>query len=256
MGLKHVLFVTSGLSGTGIIDECKTNFENAGVSVSVYDKVESNPKDYNVMDAYKAFSRRRVRRVRLHRRRSHRTTRPRALGSSAAHDGQERQRVPGRERLRDAGQPGAHRDQHDRGDGFGDDAGLRHHRPFVAGRAAQVGRFRPGGDHDAGDQRPGVVHDAAAGVRGVHGLRHVGPRFGVLRRAGAAPLDYADSPRRDQADPGEPARGDLQPEELQGDGGDGLGAVHGCPGVLAPASSASCTRSRTRSAPTTTSTTA
>ena len=56
MGLKHVLFVTSGLSGTGIIDECKTNFENAGVSVSVYDKVESNPKDYNVMDAYEAFS--------------------------------------------------------------------------------------------------------------------------------------------------------------------------------------------------------
>ncbi|MBA3387873.1 MAG: iron-containing alcohol dehydrogenase [Rubrobacter sp.] len=56
MGLKHVLFVTSGLRGTGIIDECKTNFENAGVSVSVYDKVESNPKDYNVMDAYKAFS--------------------------------------------------------------------------------------------------------------------------------------------------------------------------------------------------------
>ena len=56
MGLKHVLFVTSGLEGTGIIDECKTNFENAGVSVTVYDKVESNPKDYNVMDAYKAFS--------------------------------------------------------------------------------------------------------------------------------------------------------------------------------------------------------
>ena len=56
MGLKHVLFVTSGLRGTGIIDECKTNFENAGVSVTVYDKVESNPKDYNVMDAYKAFS--------------------------------------------------------------------------------------------------------------------------------------------------------------------------------------------------------
>jgi formaldehyde dismutase / methanol dehydrogenase len=56
MGLKHVLFVTTGLRGTGIIDECRTNFENAGVSVSVYDKVETNPKDYNVMDAYKAFS--------------------------------------------------------------------------------------------------------------------------------------------------------------------------------------------------------
>ena len=34
MGLNHVLFVTSGLEGTGIIDECKTNFENAGVSVT------------------------------------------------------------------------------------------------------------------------------------------------------------------------------------------------------------------------------
>jgi len=56
MGLSHVLFVTSGLSGTGIIDECKTNFENAGVSVTVYDKVESNPKDYNVMDAYNMFA--------------------------------------------------------------------------------------------------------------------------------------------------------------------------------------------------------
>jgi methanol:N,N-dimethyl-4-nitrosoaniline oxidoreductase len=55
MGLRHVLFVTSGLSGTGIIDECKTNFENAGVSVTVYDEVESNPKDFNVMDSYQMW---------------------------------------------------------------------------------------------------------------------------------------------------------------------------------------------------------
>src|SRR5215212_7225609 len=56
LGLRHVLFVTSGLSGTGIVDECKTNFENSGVTVTVYDKVESNPKDYNVMDAYQMFA--------------------------------------------------------------------------------------------------------------------------------------------------------------------------------------------------------
>src|ERR687883_540734 len=55
MGLRHVLFVTSGLEGTGIVDECKTIFENNGVSVTVYDKVESNPKDYNVMDSYQMF---------------------------------------------------------------------------------------------------------------------------------------------------------------------------------------------------------
>ncbi len=52
MRLRHVLFVTSGLRGTGIVDECKRNFEDAGVAVTVYDKVESNPKDYNVMDSY------------------------------------------------------------------------------------------------------------------------------------------------------------------------------------------------------------
>ncbi|MFL5655014.1 MAG: iron-containing alcohol dehydrogenase, partial [Ktedonobacteraceae bacterium] len=55
MGLKHVLFVTSGLRGTGIIDEMKSIFEKAGVAVSIYDKVESNPKDYNCMDAYRMY---------------------------------------------------------------------------------------------------------------------------------------------------------------------------------------------------------
>ena len=56
MGIKHALIVTSGLRGTGIVDEVRQNIENAGVSVTVYDKVESNPKDYNVMDAYRAFT--------------------------------------------------------------------------------------------------------------------------------------------------------------------------------------------------------
>ena len=32
MGLNHVLFVTSGLSGTGIIDECKTKSSGAWTS--------------------------------------------------------------------------------------------------------------------------------------------------------------------------------------------------------------------------------
>jgi formaldehyde dismutase / methanol dehydrogenase len=44
MGLKHLLLVTSGLRGTGIVDEVTRNLEDAGVAVTVYDKVESNPK--------------------------------------------------------------------------------------------------------------------------------------------------------------------------------------------------------------------
>jgi formaldehyde dismutase / methanol dehydrogenase len=56
MGLKHILLVTSGLRGTGIVDEVKRNLEDAGVAVTAYDKVESNPKDYNCMDAFKLFT--------------------------------------------------------------------------------------------------------------------------------------------------------------------------------------------------------
>lgn len=48
--------LTSGLRGTGIVDEVERNFEDAGVAVSIYDKVESNPKDYNWTDAYQMFT--------------------------------------------------------------------------------------------------------------------------------------------------------------------------------------------------------
>ena len=80
MGLRNVLIVTTGLSGTGIVDEVTQNFEAAGVSTVLYDKVESNPKDYNVMDAYSAF----VEGSATASSRSAagaRTTRPRARGS-------------------------------------------------------------------------------------------------------------------------------------------------------------------------------
>lgn len=55
MGMKKVLLMTTGLRGTGIVDEVKGIVENAGVSVEVFDGVESNPKDYNVMDAHVAY---------------------------------------------------------------------------------------------------------------------------------------------------------------------------------------------------------
>jgi len=56
LGLRHVLLVTSGLGGTGIVDDVKDHLEKAGVAVTVYDKVESNPKDYNSMESYELFT--------------------------------------------------------------------------------------------------------------------------------------------------------------------------------------------------------
>jgi alcohol dehydrogenase class IV len=54
-GMKKALIVTSGLKGTGIIDELKGVINYAGVSTEIYDKVTSNPKAYQVMEAYKVF---------------------------------------------------------------------------------------------------------------------------------------------------------------------------------------------------------
>ncbi len=54
-GMKKALIVTSGLKGTGIVEEIKGVINYAGVSTEIYDKITSNPKDYQVMEAYKIF---------------------------------------------------------------------------------------------------------------------------------------------------------------------------------------------------------
>ena len=231
MGLKHVLFVTSGLSGTGIIDECKTNFENAGVSVSVYDKVESNPKDYNVMDAYKAFSEGECDGfVSIGGGSSHDTTKGARV--VAAHDGRnvnEFQELNASETLDNPAHIAINTTV-----GTGSETTPAYVITDLSSPDAPhkwVG-FDRAAITTLAINDPVLCMTQPPRVRGVHGLRHDGPRLRVLRRACAAPLHDTGCARRDKAHPGEFARGDLQPEQLQGDGGDGLGAVHGGPGVL------------------------
>ncbi|MEU7872537.1 iron-containing alcohol dehydrogenase [Dactylosporangium sp. NPDC049140] len=55
LGFERTLVVTSGLRGTGIVQRIVDQGKHHGVDFVVYDKVESNPKDYNVMDAAGAF---------------------------------------------------------------------------------------------------------------------------------------------------------------------------------------------------------
>lgn len=54
-GMKKALICTSGLKGTGIIEEIKGVIEYAGVATEIYDKITSNPKDHEIMAAYKTF---------------------------------------------------------------------------------------------------------------------------------------------------------------------------------------------------------
>jgi len=54
-GMKKALIVTSGLKGTGVIDEIKGVINYAGVATEIYDKITTNPKDHEIMAAYKTF---------------------------------------------------------------------------------------------------------------------------------------------------------------------------------------------------------
>ena len=54
-GIKKSLIVTTGLKGTGIVEEIKGILNHNGISTEIYDKVTSNPKDYEVTEAYKIF---------------------------------------------------------------------------------------------------------------------------------------------------------------------------------------------------------
>ena len=55
MGFKKTLIMTSGLRGTDIVHKIGESMKWHGLEVVIYDQVESNPKDYNVMDAVKLY---------------------------------------------------------------------------------------------------------------------------------------------------------------------------------------------------------
>jgi len=54
-GIKKALIVTTGLAGTGIVDTIKGILDHHGIAMETYDKVTSNPKDYEVEEAYKLY---------------------------------------------------------------------------------------------------------------------------------------------------------------------------------------------------------
>ncbi len=51
LGFNRVLVMTSGLRGSDTVAKIVGSLRYHGLEVVLYDKVESNPKDYNVMDA-------------------------------------------------------------------------------------------------------------------------------------------------------------------------------------------------------------
>jgi alcohol dehydrogenase class IV len=54
-GIKKALITTTGLKGTGIIDEINQILTGNGIATEIYDKITSNPKDHEVTEAYQVF---------------------------------------------------------------------------------------------------------------------------------------------------------------------------------------------------------
>ena len=157
LGFKKTLVMTSGLRGTDIVHKIVESMKYHGLEVVVYDKVESNPKDYNVMDAVDALPGERLRLLRLHRRRllpRRLQGRPR-LGRARR---PQRQRVRGLQQVREPEEPAAHRGLHHGRHRLGDVVGLRHHRHHDRpGQPAQVRRLRRRLRDHAGHRRPGAL---------------------------------------------------------------------------------------------------
>jgi len=54
-GITNALVVTTGLKGTGIVEEVCSVLKNAGIAYTIFDKVTSNPKDYEVKAGAKVY---------------------------------------------------------------------------------------------------------------------------------------------------------------------------------------------------------
>lgn len=55
LGIRRPLVMTTGLRGTGIVESIVGQLEHHGLESTVFDGVESNPKDHNVMAAHHAY---------------------------------------------------------------------------------------------------------------------------------------------------------------------------------------------------------
>ena len=55
LGFRKPLVMTSGLRGSGLVDQLMGSLKWHGIDAVLYDKVESNPKDYNVMDSVQLY---------------------------------------------------------------------------------------------------------------------------------------------------------------------------------------------------------
>jgi len=55
LGIKHALIVTTGLRGTGIVEEVEGVVKHAGVATTIFNKIHSNPRIEDVEEGLKVY---------------------------------------------------------------------------------------------------------------------------------------------------------------------------------------------------------
>ena len=55
LNIRKALITTTGLKGTGIVDEINGILTRNGIETIIFDNITSNPKDHEVMEAYEVF---------------------------------------------------------------------------------------------------------------------------------------------------------------------------------------------------------
>ena len=210
LGFKKSLIMTSGLRGSDIIHKISESMKYHGLEVVIYDQVESNPKDYNVMDA-----------VGLYQQNDCDSfvsigggSSPRRL-QGRPHLGRarrpQRQRFRGLQQVGEPEEPAAHRGVHHGRHRLGDLVGLRHHRHHHRpGPPAQVRRLRRRLGRHPGHRRPGAVLQLSRRLHRPVRVRRARARLRALRLALELPTVAGQRAVRDQADRGEPARSDVE----------------------------------------------
>ena len=231
LGFKKSLVMTSGLRGSDIIHKITESMKYHGLEVVIYDKVESNPKDYNVMDAVGLYQQNDCDSfVSIGGGSSHDACKGARI--SVAHDGRNVNEFEGFNKSREPEEPAAHRRLHHGGHRLGDVLGLRHHRHHDRpGQPAQVRGVRRRLRGHAGDRRPGAVLQLPGRLHRAVRLRRARPCVRAVRLAAELPAVARQRVVRDQADRREPAGGRVERPGPPGPRGHDVRAVHRGAGV-------------------------
>ena len=203
--------MTSGLRGSDIVHKITESMKYHGLEVVVYDKVESNPKDYNVMDAVGLYQQNDCDSfVSIGGGSSHDACKGARI--SVAHDGRNVNEFEGFNKSENPKNPPHIAVSTTAGTGSETSwAYVITDTTTDPDNPHKYVAFDDASRHLAGHRRPGALLQLPDRLHRAVRLRRARARLRALRLAAELPAVARQRAARDQADRGEPARGRVEP---------------------------------------------